>query len=248
MTTPSSTDHAPRSSTASQPPPTRGSNPLRLALAISAPIAPAAMGLSIVLSPYGNSSDAATILQRTAVSAGSLVIEQWLTLLIGLALIPGVIAVGLAALPRARRLSTVGLLIAVPGWTAGLLLPDADNLAAVLTSTSIDQSSAVRVLTSWLEFDSPALGLTVLVFVAGHIVGTVLLGLALYRSRAVWRWIAVALTLAQPLHFVAFVLIQSTYLDVAASWLTALGFGAAGIALLRPNAFPRRGRVPRTPQ
>ena len=154
---------------------------------------------------------------------------------------------GLAALPGARRLATVGLLVAVPGWTAGLLLPDADNLAAVLTSASVDQDSAVRVLTGWLEFDTPAVGATVLLFVAGHIVGTVLLGLALYRSRAVWRWIAVALTVAQPLHFVAFVLLQNAYLDVAASRLTALGFGAAGIALPRPSAAALSVPAPRAP-
>jgi len=45
--------------------------------------------------------------------------------------------------------------------------------------------------------------------------------------------LAVLLVLAQPLHFVAFVVLQNTALDVTASWITALGFGAAGWTLIR---------------
>jgi hypothetical protein len=69
--------------------------------------------------------------------------------------------------------------------------------------------------------------------VVGHVIGTVLLGIALFSSRAVPRIVAALLTLAQPLHFVAFVVLQNTYLDVAAAWLTAVGFGAAGASLVR---------------
>jgi hypothetical protein len=47
--------------------------------------------------------------------------------------------------------------------------------------------------------------------------------------------LAVLLILSQPLHFIAFVILQNTYLDVAAAWLTAVGFGAAGLSLLRPS-------------
>jgi hypothetical protein len=49
------------------------------------------------------------------------------------------------------------------------------------------------------------------------------------------RVLAVLLILSQPLHFIAFVILQNTYLDVAAAWLTAVGFGAAGLSLLRPS-------------
>lgn len=59
-----------------------------------------------------------------------------------------------------------------------------------------------------------------------------LLGIALYHSRAIPRILAVLLAIAQPLHFAAFVVLQNTYLDVAAAWLTAVGFGAAGLSLL----------------
>ena len=49
----------------------------------------------------------------------------------------------------------------------------------------------------------------------------VLLGIALSHSRAIPRILAVLLAVAQPLHFTAFVVLQNTYLDVAAAWLTA---------------------------
>ena len=64
----------------------------------------------------------------------------------------------------------------------------------------------------------------------------VLLGIALSHSRAIPRILAVLLAIAQPLHFTAFVVLQNTYLDVAAAWLTAIGFGAAGLSLLRSSS------------
>ena len=61
----------------------------------------------------------------------------------------------------------------------------------------------------------------------------VLLGLALWRSRAVPAWAGIALAVSQPLHFVAFVVLGSAPLDLAAYCLTAVGFAAAGLALAR---------------
>jgi hypothetical protein len=70
-------------------------------------------------------------------------------------------------------------------------------------------------------------------FVIGHIVGTVLLGLALLRSRAVPAWVAVALVVSQPVHLVSFVT-GLAWLDLVAGWgFTAVGFAGAGGALLR---------------
>jgi hypothetical protein len=64
----------------------------------------------------------------------------------------------------------------------------------------------------------------------------VLLGIALSHSRAIPRILAVLLAVAQPLDFTAFVVLQNTYLDVAAAWLTAIGFGAAGLSLPRSSS------------
>jgi len=214
-------------------PPTRRPRGLLIALAVVAPLAPLCQGLGYLLSPAGNSDDPLTILGAVAGQPGLTAALGWLSLVIGLTLVPGVIATGLAALPRAPRLATAALLVAVPGWAAGLLLPTAEPVAAALLAAGVPNPEAVRLLGQLTSMDSPAAGVAVLIFVAGHVIGTVLLGLALYRARAVPRPIAVLLALAQPLHFVAFVVLQNTYLDITAAWLTAIGFGVAAASLVR---------------
>lgn len=195
------------------------------------------MGASLLLSPYGNSGDPTEIFDTVPASPGTATILGWLSLIVGLTLIPGVIATGWAALQGAPRLATAALLIAVPGWSAGLLFPSPELMASALDAAGVERATAVAVLTSLVEFNSPALAATVLIFVVAHIGGTVLLGLALYRARVVPTLLAILLVLAQPLHFVAFVVLQNTALDVTASWLTALGFGAAGWTLIRHRRY-----------
>jgi hypothetical protein len=77
----------------------------------------------------------------------------------------------------------------------------------------------------------PAVAVATVVFVAGHIMGTVLLGAALWR--VVPRWAAVALAVSQPLHLVFAVIVPNHLLDAAAWTLTAVGFGVAAITLCR---------------
>jgi len=224
------------SQVASWPLPHPAGRALQLAVGGIAPLGPLTMGASLLLSPYGNSGDATVIFDSVAAQPRTVIILGWLSLIIGLTLIPGVIATGWAALQGAPRLATAALLVAVPGWSAGLLFPSADLMATALHTAGVDRATSVTTLTALVEFNSPALGATVLIFVVAHILGTVLLGLALLRARIVPRVVAILLVLAQPLHFVAFVVLGNTTLDVTASWLTALGFGAAGWTLIRPVA------------
>jgi hypothetical protein len=173
------------------------------------------------------------ILRAVAGAPAAVALLGWLWLVIGLALIPGVIAAGAAALPGAPRLASVALLVAVPGWAAGLTFPQTDLVAAAAVAAGVPDDDAVRLLHHLLTFATPAQGLAVAIFVVGHVIGTVLLGVALFRARAIPRLLAALLAAAQPVHFVAFVILQNTYLDVTAAWLTAVGFGAAGLSLVR---------------
>lgn len=211
---------------------------LYVALAIAAPLAPLAQGLSYLVSPYGNADDPARILSAAGADPTAMATLSWLSLIIGLTLVPGVITAGLAAAPQAPRLATVALLVAVPGWAAGLVLPQTDVVATALVASGAPPDTAEAILAELVNFAAPGSAAAVLIFVVGHVLGTVLLGIALYRARAVPRVIALLLTVAQPLHFVAFVVLQNTYLDVAAAWLTAIGFGAAGLSLLRSQRQP----------
>lgn len=68
-------------------------------------------------------------------------------------------------------------------------------------------------------------------FVIGHILGAVLMGLALRGTIPAYGWIA--MTISQPLHFVCFVILQNVVLDAMAWGLTAFAFVVAAVVVLR---------------
>lgn len=71
------------------------------------------------------------------------------------------------------------------------------------------------------------------IFVIGHVIGTILLGIALWCSRTVPRAVAAATAVSQPLHFMAAVILGLPWLDLAAWGLNAIGFAAVSLAVLR---------------
>jgi hypothetical protein len=84
----------------------------------------------------------------------------------------------------------------------------------------------------------PAIGLASSLFVLGHIVGLALLGVALWRGRVLPAWAALTIAFSQPLHLVFAVIAPVHPLDALAWGLTAVGFAAAAVAILRqPDAW-----------
>jgi hypothetical protein len=75
-------------------------------------------------------------------------------------------------------------------------------------------------------------GVPTLYFVAAHVIGAILVGVALLRGRTVPAGAAWALILSMPINVVGFVggVLPVVLLSCA---LMAVGFGAAGLAILR---------------
>lgn len=93
----------------------------------------------------------------------------------------------------------------------------------------MDSGTLVRMYEGVHPTSNVAAGL----FVLGHVLGTVLLGIAMWRSRAVPWWAAVLTIVSQPLHFVAAVIVVSPSLDLIAWGMNFVGFAAAAVAILR---------------
>lgn len=91
------------------------------------------------------------------------------------------------------------------------------------------------VLARLYDGPHPTTAVAGILFVVGHVAGTVLLGIALWRSRTVPRWAAVLTTLAQPLHVVAALVLANHPLDLVAWGMNALGFAAAATTVLRQS-------------
>ncbi|MFN0091409.1 MAG: hypothetical protein ACKVWR_14260 [Acidimicrobiales bacterium] len=212
------------------PDPTRW---LRAALAVTAPLGALAIAASRLIAPYEPDASAATMLQEISAHTGSADALAWLRLVATLFLLPGVVVTGLVALRRAPRLATAALFIGVPAWSAALAFPDTDGLAQAIGATGADPADGARLLDHLSSFTGSAASAAVALFVFGHLVATVIAGIALVRARVTPRLVAVGLAISQPAHFVAFVVLGSRVLDAAAYGLTALGFGAAGYAFWR---------------
>lgn len=128
--------------------------------------------------------------------------------------------------PSARCSRSSDLASLAPG-------PAATDLAALAgPQAGLDNATTTRIVDQMAAH--PTAGIAIGLFVIGHILGTMLLGIALWRGRMMPLWAAVALIVSQPPHFVFAVDVPNGPLDATLGWgLTAVGLAAAGIALAR---------------
>jgi hypothetical protein len=220
-----------------KPAPTKDSGRrLRLtALAVIAPIGPLAIaGIRAVL-PYSTAEDNAGIAAGIAAHQSAESTVLWLGLIASLTLLVGVFVVRSVAVRGAPVLGTIGAVLAVAGYSSlfiGVLPPDIAGLAAA--QAGVDNATTAQILDQMAAHPSAAIAL--MLFVLGHILGTVLLGVALWKGRLVPAWAALVLIVSQPLHLVFAVVVSNRLLDAAAWSLTAVGFAAAGAALVRASS------------
>jgi hypothetical protein len=148
-------------------------------------------------------------------------------------MLPAVLYLMRLAGPKAPRLTLTGGAVAFAGWLAGLVSLGASDLLYYHAAQLADRASAVTLvhaITSDAAFAVPEA-----LFLVGHVVGMLLLGIALWRSRAVPRWAAALVGLASlvqvPVH-------DSAVGSAAAFGLFLIGMGACAVSLLRTPSEP----------
>lgn len=201
----------------------------RTVVAVLLPVGPAAVAALRFVMPYKTVDDSAEIVRQVAAHQTAESVVVWLGFLATLTLVPGVLAVGKIARSSAPRLTAAALALVVPAYLSLGWLVSSD--AAVLFSVRHHLSTSVAA--DSYESLHPAALVAGVIFVVGHVVGTVLLGLALLRVAAVPRAAAIAVLVSQPLHFVAAVVVGSHALDLFAWGLNAVGFAAIAVLVLR---------------
>jgi hypothetical protein len=212
----------------------------RKALAILMPIGPLAIAIVRGILPY-NTTDSNTVMAaKVAAHQGTETVVVWLTFIALLTVIPGVIALGLLARRHAPRLGTAGLVLAFAAFACLFwsTVAGADNVALGAARIGTAPHATGALLTSIGAI--PPIGLGSNIFVIGHILGLLLLAVALWRGRAVPGWAALLLGASQILHFVFAVIVPVHALDGCAWGLTAVGFAVAAVALNREPG-PCRG-------
>lgn len=201
----------------------------RWLMAALLPIGPALIAVLRLVLPYNTTDDSATVVAKVAAHQDTQSLVVWLGFAGALAIVPAVFWVARLARRGAPRLSAVALVLLVPGYVSLVLLVASD--AALLFGVREHLDTAV--LARLYDGMHPVMAVADGMFVVGHVVGTVLLGIALWLARAVPRWAAAATIIAQPLHFVAAVIVANHPLDFVAWGLNAVGFAVAAVMILR---------------
>lgn len=205
-------------------PPSSDPRWLRLLTAVLMPLGPAAVAVIRLIYP----PDAATALTEPETMETVL----WLGFVATFALLPGAYA-ALSLLGRTPRLRLWTGAFLVPGYLAMMTLGFFDTLWAAAPAAGLSLAQ-VEALGTSAESVGPGM-ITLLVFVLGHIVGTVLLGVACLRGRLMPLGVAVAVMVSQPLHLVS-VIIGQPVLDLVAWGLTALGMAFLAFRYARTDA------------
>lgn len=197
--------------------------------ALILPIGPAAIALLRYFLPYDTVDDVSTIVTKIVDNLDRSSMVIWLGFIGILTLVPGAYAVGRLTRRRAPWLTAIALFLVVPGYLALPWTASSDLFTWSAGTAGLDVGS----ITKAVDVTHGSMNLAGAIFVFGHVVGTVVLGIAMWRSRIVARWAAVAVMVSQPIHFVAAIIVPSHALDLFGWGLQAAGFAAVGWAILR---------------
>jgi hypothetical protein len=171
----------------------------RAAGAAALVIGPVTSAVPIVVTDSENGTVAEQLADYAA-NPGAAQASNALLLLI-IAVVPAMIYAARLARPGAPKLAFFGGALAALGWLAGLISLGAGQVALYQGSQLADQAAAAALIDAMNS--DPVYGSLIGIFVVGHISGMILLGVALWRSRAVPVW-AAGLFIAYPvLHFIA---------------------------------------------
>jgi len=206
------------------------------AVAVLLPVGPLAIAVLRLVLPYYTAPDSADVVRAANAHPGRESAVIWLGYVGVLLLVPGVMVVARLCRDAAPRLTTWALALAVPGYVSMGVMLGYDHLVWSATHAQLSVSDAAAVL----DAAHPSLEVSMGVFVVGHVVGTVLLGLALLRSGRIPPWVAWAVTISQPIHFIATVVLGSPQVDFVGWSLTALGLAYVARVVVGDEAAGRR--------
>jgi hypothetical protein len=204
----------------------------RVLLAVTAPLVAVEVALGRFLLPYDMGDAPHVIFDTMVASPGFERVSAWVGVALAPACVSGVLAVAWVSRRRAPVRTTVGLLLAYVGFLCLALGNSFGDLIAQVVARHPDLDRVTAYALGYGLESSAESSLRGMLFVFGHLIGTVVLGIALWRSHVLPSWIAIALAASQPVHLLS-VMLDNRPLDLLGWGSTALGFAAAGWVLLR---------------
>ena len=197
----------------------------RVGIAACVVAGPALIGLvRATYPPFTASNDAQTI-SSFAHHAGAARVELAAGLLACLVIPVFVLGVYRLTVRRAPVLATIGAVIGFVGWLMTSFMIAADALAFAIARHGASATIYHQFTNSGVIVAGTA------IFLIGHEIGTLLLGFALWRSRAVAAWAAVGFIAAPLVHFLA-VMASVRALDIVAFTVLTVAAAAAARAIV----------------
>ena len=202
----------------------------RLLAAIAAGLGPLMFAAAGLVAPYDTDASSKEIARDVAAHQGAAELSVWLWTVGTVLFLPGLVGVALLAVSRSARLGLWGSVLFGTGLIAVNATPNLDIVALGGFEKGVSQDSLVRVADGVNEL--AVVNGPILYFVAAHVVGAILLGVALLRGRVVPSWAAWLLILSMPLNVAGYV-IGLAAVTALSFVMAAVGFALASLALVR---------------
>lgn len=193
------------------------------------PVGPMCVALLRLSLPDYSAPDGAATAKAALAHPGQQSAVVWLGFAAMLTLVPGIYAA--RPLLPAGRLRDTAVAMIVCGYLCVPVLVAGDLVAWLGADQHLDPAVTGRLIDGMHPAFSVGLG----VFVLGHVVGTVLLGVLCLRSGLLPAGISWALIVSQPLHFVTTVFLGLPWVDFVAWTLTAAGMAAIALTSTRDH-------------
>ena len=133
---------------------------------------------------------------------------------------------------RSPKLATIGGAMHLLGWIAIIGVVMGDVIAVQMVNGGTLSPEIVQLYQRIMS-SAPVIALNIIATL--HVIGGTMLGIALWRTRVVPLWAAVAATFAQPIHFVSN--IAGLFWIDAMTWIAlAAAFGSVAAMVLHSSA------------
>ncbi len=202
--------------------------------------APALFLLATVVSPDTDSSNKRIELARIAAHKSAYLAGALLFFLGGLALIGA--GIGLTHLFAGQRLGqAAGVMLSFGGAASVAFYAFTTVEYEMVNQPGLDRAQMARLVD---KASNAASGLPIFVlFIAGLVLGMLVLAVAAWRSRIVPRWAALVIAVSGPLAFVS----NGKALGIVSTAVVLVGLGSIGVELLLMPRSREPGRVAESP-
>ena len=204
----------------------------RIFAAVVIPLGPLLTAVGRGILPYWTTDPTATMVANSLAAQPTMTALHWMGLIYIPVMLLGTLGLGYVARRGAPLLATIGTALAFWAWALSAATVNTDALVWSLGLNGYSAGSITDILTALAGDPVGMVGAAV--WLVGHVVGMVLLGVALGRAGILNWWFAAGLIVCQPIHLVSAVILPSRLLDVTLGWgLAAACCVAVAVAVLR---------------